>query len=273
MADFDEKDSREASFHDEWAESVDPETVNVKALENACTMPETRAIWQFLEKHGGVSGKKVLEIGCGCGEASVFFATKGADVLATDISTGMVELAKKVANCNGVSINGITCSAEKLPLEDESFDIVYAANVLHHVNLDIALDEAKRVLKKGGYFICWDPIQYNPAINIYRRIASGVRTVDEHPVDRNYIKKVAARFSTYRYSGFWLTTCLIFVRYFFIEKVNPNKERYWKKIIDDADRLEPMYTKWEKRDKKILKMFPFLKWMCWNMVIIAKKEK
>lgn len=265
--------NKETAFHDKWAESVDPSKVKVKALKEACTLPETRYILAFLERYGGVKEKKILEVGCGCGEASVYFATQGAEVIATDISGGMVELAKNVARYHNVEITGITCSADMLPFDEESFDIVYAANVLHHVDMYIALDEIKRVLKPGGYLICWDPIKYNPVINLYRHLASGVRSIDEHPIGRKYLKAIEKRFSRCLSKGFWLNTCLIFIKYYLIDKVDPSKERYWKKIIDDAEQLKPIYTKLENIDKIVLKIFPFLKWMCWNLVVIAKKER
>jgi len=86
------------------------------------------------------------------------------------------------------------------------------------------------------------------------------------------VKQISKRFSEIQNKGFWLSTCLIFVKYYFIDKIDPSKERYWKKIIDDADELAPIYNKLEKVDRKLLKWFPFLKWLCWNMVVIAKKE-
>lgn len=264
---------REEKFHDEWASSVDPSGVKVDGLENVCTLPEIRYIISKIGKEN-LKGKKILEIGCGCGETSVYFAKCGANVVATDISQGMVDLAFRVADFNNVTIEGQSCSADALPFEDNSFDIVYAANVLHHVDIDKTLKEIKRVLKsnsgKGsGIFICWDPIKYNPAINIYRRLAGGVRTEDEHPIDREYLKKIKTNFLNVNNKGFWLLTNLIFVKYYFIDKLNPSKVRYWKRIIDDADNLRGMYTPLEKIDRGLLTIFPFLKWWCWNMVIIA----
>lgn len=257
---------REENFHNKWANSVDPKSVKVDELQTACTMPETRYI---IESLGDLKNQEILEIGCGCGEASVYFAKHGANVTATDISEGMVELAKNVASYHGVSIMGKACPADALPFKDHSFDIVYAANVLHHVDIGATLREVKRVLKKDGIFVCWDPIKYNPAINIYRRLASNVRTIDEHPVDKAYLKTIRKTFKHVTSKGFWLLTNLVFVRYFFWEKLDPGKVRYWKQIIDDAERLKSFYMPLERADRFLLHIFPFLKWMCWNMVIIA----
>lgn len=186
---------REEHFHDDWAHSVDPASVKVDELETACTLPETRYIIKRLGK-SHLKGRKILEIGCGCGEASVYFAKQGAEVYATDLSPGMVELAQKVAAHHRCKIHGCVCAAEELPFEDNTFDVVYAANVLHHVDIDKALDEVVRVLKKNGVFVAWDPVAYNPAINIYRRLARRVRTEDEHPITRAYLGSVQKRFNT-----------------------------------------------------------------------------
>ncbi len=262
---------KEREFHDNWAKAVNPAQVKVDQLGTACTMPETRFILSKFKKH--LKGAKLLEIGCGCGEASVYFAKCGADVYATDLSEGMVELAKHVAEYHGTTIHTVVCPAERLPFDDNSFDFVYAANILHHVDIKTALKEIKRVLKPDGVLLAWDPIKYNPAINIYRRLASGVRTEDEHPVDVQYLQDLRVNFSRVYSKGFWLLTNLIFVKYYFIDKVDPNKERYWKKIIDDAEVLQPLYNRLKHIDDMLLKMFPTLKWMCWNMVIFATNKE
>ena len=39
-----------------------------------------------------------------------------------------------------------------------------------------------RALKPGGMFFSYDPLTYNPLINVYRRMATAVRTTDEAPL-------------------------------------------------------------------------------------------
>lgn len=78
-------------------------------------------------------------------------------------------------------------------------------------------------------------------------------------------------FSYVEYDTFWLFTNFIFIKYYFIDKVNPNKERYWKKIIKDADNVKKLYSKLEKVDNAIKRIFPFLKRYCWNIAIICHK--
>lgn len=259
---------KEENFHDEWANSVNLDDVLVDEFFEACTSPENRQIIKWL---GDIKDKKVLELGCGLGEASVYFAKKGAKVTATDLSAGMLEVAEKVAERHHTCINTVKCSADELPFEDNSYDMIYAANILHHVDLEAVLKESCRVLKKGGVFVSWDPLAHNPVINIYRRMAAAVRTEDEHPLRISDLEIFRQHFRKIRYDGKWLLTNFIFIKFFFIDRINPSKQRYWKLILKEHKKLEKMYYQLENLDKHILKKFPYLKKYCWNIVIMAKK--
>ena len=259
----------EELFHDEWASGVDVNEIDVVSIFEACTMPENRKIMEWLKD---VRDKEILELGCGLGEASTYLALCGANVTATDLSSGMLEVANKLALKNGTSIKTIKCDADSLPFPDNQFDIVYCSNLLHHVDIEITVKEIYRVLKNGGVFVAWEPLAHNPAINIYRRMATEVRTEDEHPLRTKDIRVIKNIFGNLRYDCTWLITLLIFVKYYFIDKYNPNKIRYWKQILVEHKKLEPMYNKLEKIDNFILRYFPFLGKYCWNIILMAKKN-
>jgi SAM-dependent methyltransferase len=89
---------------------------------------------------------RILEVGCGQGHLAEVLARKtGADVIATDHSPRMVELA---------AARGLTAEVadvQALPYDDESFDCVVAAWMLYHVpDLDLAVSELARVTRPGG---------------------------------------------------------------------------------------------------------------------------
>lgn len=259
---------KEEDFHDEWASSISIDEVMVDEFFEACTSPENRIIMKHLQS---VKNKLVLELGCGAGEAAIYFAKKGAKVVATDISKGMLEVVQKVAKKHKVILETQQCLSHRLPFEDESFDIVYAANLLHHIELEPTLMEVKRVLKKGGVFISWDPLHHNPIINIYRHIAKDVRTDDEHPIKMKQIKIFEKLFSKVEVDTTWFISLWIFIKFYFFDKINPNKERYWKKILKDHKELEKQYYKLEKYDRLILKLLPYLKRYYWNIIIFSIK--
>ena len=82
-----DKESEE-QFHDEWAASIDPAEVMVDESWQAATCPEHRWIRDQL---GDLRGRRVLDLGCGAGEAAVWFAKQGAEVVASDISSQFLD--------------------------------------------------------------------------------------------------------------------------------------------------------------------------------------
>jgi 2-polyprenyl-3-methyl-5-hydroxy-6-metoxy-1,4-benzoquinol methylase len=261
----------EEHFHDGWASAEDVFKINVRQMNEACTAPEMRFIRRAL---GDVKGKTLLDVGSGLGEASVYFALEGADVTATDISQKMLDVAKQLAEKNGTTIKVHKSAAENLALPAGlQFDIVYAGNLFHHVDLEPTLRNILRHLKPNGVLVSWDPVAYNPVINVYRKKAMQVRTVDEHPFTLADIKTFKRHFDEVRTRWFWLTTLSIFLLMAFVQRRDPNKERYWKKVIEEADTWSWLYIPLEALDRALLTIFPFLGPLCWNVVVVARKPK
>ena len=259
---------REEHFHDEWASSIDPATVPVDVSWAAATAPEHRWI---RDKLGDLRGKKILDLGCGAGEAAVWFAKQGADVTASDLSPEFLNLVERVATLHGVRVHTHRADADHLGLPPNTFDVVYAGNVLHHVDTEQTLRTIRDVLKPGGVLVSWDPLRHNPVINVYRRMAAGVRTPDEHPLDVNDLNLFRKYFARVEAGWFWLFTLYLFLHFFLIERVHPSKERYWKKVVREHERLTPLYTRLAKLDRVVLKHFPFLRRYCWNVAVYAVK--
>lgn len=97
-----------------------------------------------------------LELGCGTGFFTLNLKLAGVidDAHVTDLSPGMVEVAQRNARDLGFEVAGRVADAERLPYDDESFDIVIGHAVLHHIpDLDAAFAEILRVLRPGGRFV------------------------------------------------------------------------------------------------------------------------
>lgn len=260
--------AKEAQFHDQWAKSINPKEVLVRESFESSTTPEGHTIIEWM---GDIKGKKVLDLGSGAGESAVYFALQGAHVTASDISPEMLEVVKKVGQLHGVEVDTLVTSADRIPVADSTFDIVHAANLLHHVDVFKTIEEVKRVLKPGGKFLSWDPLDHNPAINVYRRIATEVRTEDEHPLKFKEVKALKKYFPQVKFECYWFFTLLIFIKFYFWDRIDPNKERYWKKIVLDHKKLGPTYRILRKMDDLFLSIFPFMKRFCWNIVICCQK--
>lgn len=261
----------EEIFHDEWAAGVDVSAIDVRGMNTACTAPELRFIREAL---GPLRGKRLLDVGCGLGEASVFFALEGADVTATDISPGMLNATQKLAAANNVSLRTVASASEDLSMvTEELFDVIYAGNTLHHVDIAESLARLLPLLKDDGVFVSWDPVAYNPVINVYRWIATEVRTADEHPLTLGDIRGIRRHFRSSQVRWFWLTTLLVFIIMAVVQGRSPNKERFWKKVVEEADQWAWLYLPLEVLDKAILKLCPFVRPLCWNVVVIGRGPK
>lgn len=118
----------------------------------------------FVEPHliefadfSSLKGKKVLEIGCGLGAATINFAKAGAEVTALDLSQKSIDIAKKNAESLGVAdqIQFMQGNAEKLSefLPEKKYDLIFSFGVIHHSpHPDVIVEEAKKYLAPGGQF-------------------------------------------------------------------------------------------------------------------------
>jgi 2-polyprenyl-3-methyl-5-hydroxy-6-metoxy-1,4-benzoquinol methylase len=261
----------EADFHDEWAAAADVNAIDVRRMNEACTAPEMRCIRAGL---GELRGRTLLDVGCGLGEASVYFALEGAEVTASDISAGMLDITRRLAAANGVAVRTVLSASEDLGLDPAMrFDVIYTGNTLHHVDIDTTLDRLLPLLAPEGVFVSWDPLAYNPVINVYRMLATAVRTKDEHPLRLRDLRRIRNRFVDSEMRYFWFSTLLIFILMAVVQRRNPNKERYWKKVVEEADRWAWLYAPLERLDALILRLCPLLKPLCWNVVVFGKRPR
>lgn len=129
---------------------------------------------------------RVLELGCGIGYQSAFLAQLAGEVVATDLpdedvtahAPGMLQAKLLHDQLNIHNVKLIACSAEALPFEDDSFDMVYSSHVLEHIpDQEKALNEIYRVLKPGGIHFCVVPTSFEKVyafFNFYSYLTSRV---------------------------------------------------------------------------------------------------
>ena len=158
---------------------------------------------------GDVSGKTVLDYGCGLGDNSVLVAKHGAKVIGVDISPELIELAEKrlVQHNLSDSADFRVGSAHELPLENESVDVVFGMAILHHLDLKLASDEVFRVLKKGGRAIFLEPVRNSKFIKFVRNLIPYEQpdvSPFERPLTDAELREFAVKFTNYKSRAFSL---------------------------------------------------------------------
>ncbi|WP_281863341.1 class I SAM-dependent methyltransferase [Planomicrobium okeanokoites] len=99
--------------------------------------------------------QKILFVGIGTGADLEHFDYTGLDIIAIDLSSDMLKIAKK--KTIGSSILFLEMDAQKMSFEDEQFDVIVANLVLSVVPEPHAcFREMFRVLKKSGEIIIFD---------------------------------------------------------------------------------------------------------------------
>ena len=103
---------------------------------------------------GDVDGRRVLEIGAGAGQCSRWLSSRGARVVASDLSSGMLAqgVAIEARTVAGRGLPFLQCDGLHLPFADASMDVVFTAYGVVPFVADSArvMREAARVLRPGG---------------------------------------------------------------------------------------------------------------------------
>lgn len=101
-----------------------------------------------------ISGKRVLDVGCGDGVLSIRLAQEGAEVTGLDSDPRMLEAARRRAVDADVPVALVAGRAESLPFPDATFEVVVAVTVLCFVPEPLeAVAEMARVLRPGGRLV------------------------------------------------------------------------------------------------------------------------
>ncbi len=107
----------------------------------------------FLKEIFGSEKKKMLEVGAGSAYVSLYFAKRGFDSTCLDINSKILKIAENNFEKEKAKGKFVVGNAEKLPFEDNSFDIVSSFGLMEHFpDPTLAFSEMKRVLKPGGIF-------------------------------------------------------------------------------------------------------------------------
>ncbi len=145
----------------------------------------------FLQR---VKGKRCLEVGCGRGSMSAYFADAGWDCSLLDISPKAIELARQAFKQQQLAAHFEVGDCLSLPYPDKSFDLCFSIGLLEHFqDFDQVIREQVRVLAEGGLFIGYivphipDNVQseYDWICELLKSVTPAQETIAKTPVYRS----------------------------------------------------------------------------------------
>ena len=153
---------------------------------------------------------RILDFGCGDGWVSINLAQRGHDVYGIDISIELVNKARKWAQELGISHRAHfeEMTGENLLFQENFFDAVVGSAVLHHTDLEMALNSIHMVLKPGGKGIFIEPMNQNILLRIWRMFTPWRRSPTEKALTLNEINMIINKFPTTRLYFFIFSSIL-----------------------------------------------------------------
>ena len=206
---------------------------------------------------GDVSGKDVLVYGCGLENAPFWFALRGANVIAIDISSESVRIAEMISKKSGTNIDFRQMNAERTSFADGCFDLIFGTAILHHLHIETSAKEIHRLLKVGGRAVFSEVMQGNLFLNVFRVLTPQWRTEDERPLtphDLHYFENLFGNINIVKF-------CFLSLGYLFLARVLIKK--YHERIVRFFSRS----------DEILLGLFPFFKRYCWICVMEVRKHE
>ena len=258
-----ERQNRELEFYEEFSKLNEPAGVCFDWVSDGKTKPQTsyQRVLDLARENFRAADQRLLDFGCGNGEYSLLFSRIGYEVFGFDLSPNNIEIAKRLA-CKyelDERTHFQVSVAEKLDYPADYFDVIIGTDILHHVEINQALLECTRVLKKGGVAIFHEPVRV-PVFDALRETRFGTWLVPkevslEHHVthdekkltsdDLEFVKGIGLDSSIQRY--------LLLSRF----------ERFIR--IAKASAFLDAF------DAYLFKLFPFLKQFGGIVVIVLRK--
>jgi len=166
------KNDMNTTHFDEWAPGYE-----TSAVQKLFFDPIHRKMISLLTRSAIGSPSTILDVGCGTGRLlrAISKIWPDAQLTGVDLSEPMITIARKLAPLYRFHIS----PAEKLPLQDQSYDLVVSSLTLHHWNdAAMGIKEIVRVLKPGGVFCIADHLGPKWAMRFFESGAKSNHELD-----------------------------------------------------------------------------------------------
>lgn len=136
-------------LYNQWHQELGEQQQNFETLDH----PWYKTVIKLIPD---LNGKKILEIGAGRGDFSIWLARKfpAATVVGTDFSHAAIDIARSKINASTANLSFQLENAEHLSFSNNSFDYIISCETMEHVfHPQLMANEMSRILVKGGGFI------------------------------------------------------------------------------------------------------------------------
>ncbi len=170
------RQQRERDYYEQFSRRNEYTEVSFDPVESPHRRP-WNSYWfqyEFVLDRFRAGARRLLDYGCGPGVPAIRFAKIGYDVHGFDLCERNVASARCLARRYGLQdrTHFETQAAERLNYPDGVFDVVSGFDILHHVEMEAAIRETRRVLKRDGVAIFREPIEV-PAFDRIRNTRLG----------------------------------------------------------------------------------------------------
>jgi SAM-dependent methyltransferase len=210
---LDERKQEEAAFHD--ADRADHRDEDASSTSNRRFYAATARVKEHIDRWVKRTARDAsfLDYACGNGAKTIEAAAAGARLaVGIDISETSVRNAQENARLAGVEdvCRFLQRDCEDTGLPDGSFDAILCSGMLHHLDLDRAYPELRRLLRPGGRVLCVEALAYNPVIQLYRDRTPHLRTAweKEHILGMRDVARAKRHFRVENVRFFLLTAPL-----------------------------------------------------------------
>ena len=178
---------------------------------------------EWIDQQAHLTGKKVVDVGCGGGILAEAMAGRGADVLGIDLAGKSLKVAQLHALESGAKVQYREISAEALAAEQAGqFDVVTCMEMLEHVPDPASVVRACASLVKPGGWVFFSTLNRNPKSFLFAIVGA------------EYVLKLLPR-GTHEYARFikpselsqWAREAGLNVQGFKGMEYNPLSRRYW----------------------------------------------
>lgn len=117
----------------------------------------------LIERHAGIAGQRILDVGCGGGILAEAMAARGGEVTGIDLAEKSLKIAKLHLFESGQNVNYRNIAVETLAREaPQGFDVVTCMEMLEHVPDAFSIINACAQLAKPGGWVFFSTLNRNP---------------------------------------------------------------------------------------------------------------